>query len=88
MASCGQCGKEVGCGCNLINGQCMTCYNATLPLDAPKLSRASRKQIVKFSQPDAKPVNEFEEILRIPNITKQEKLRRINEILEKARQQL
>jgi hypothetical protein len=88
MASCSQCGKDVGCGCNLINGQCMSCYNAALPLEAPRVNKATRKKIVKFSQPDAQPVTEFEQILQTPNITKQEKIRRINEILEKARQQL
>ena len=25
MAKCKTCGKDVGCGCNLINGQCSTC---------------------------------------------------------------
>jgi hypothetical protein len=88
MASCGQCGKDVGCGCNLVNGSCLKCYNASLPIAAPKLSKASRKQIVQFSQPNAKPVTEFEQILQAPNMTKQEKIRRINEILEKARQSI
>jgi hypothetical protein len=88
MASCGKCGRDVGCGCNLIDGVCMSCYNATLPQDSPTVSRATRKQIVSYSQPDAKPITEFEQILNTPNITKQEKIRRINDILEKARLQL
>lgn len=28
MASCKQCGKQVGCACNLINGKCRECHNA------------------------------------------------------------
>lgn len=87
MASCGQCGKEVGCGCNLVGGKCMSCYNASLPLDAPKVSRATRK-VIKYSEPNAKPLTEFDTILKSPTFTKEEKIRRINEILEKARLQL
>jgi len=25
MANCSQCGKNVGCGCNLVNGLCAQC---------------------------------------------------------------
>lgn len=85
MASCSKCGREVGCGCNLIEGQCMTCYNSTLSSSTP-VSRATRK-VVNYSTPDAQPVTGFTEILNTPTLTKQEKIRRINEILEKAQQQ-
>lgn len=88
MASCGQCGREVGCPCNLIGAKCMKCYNESLPVEAPRVNRATRKKIVKFSKADAQPVTEFTTILQTPGISKQEKVRRINEILEKARQQL
>lgn len=26
MSQCGQCKKNVGCGCNLVNGLCAACY--------------------------------------------------------------
>lgn len=28
MASCNNCGANVGCGCNLINGLCAYCHGA------------------------------------------------------------
>lgn len=27
MASCKQCGKQVGCSCELINGYCKSCWD-------------------------------------------------------------
>lgn len=27
MARCSKCGIDVGCGCNLVNGLCKSCYN-------------------------------------------------------------
>ena len=27
MATCKQCGKKVGCGCQLVNGLCSACRN-------------------------------------------------------------
>lgn len=29
-ALCSKCGASVGCGCNLINGMCVGCYNQSL----------------------------------------------------------
>ena len=31
MANCIQCGKDVGCACNLINGFCKKCFKAPTP---------------------------------------------------------
>lgn len=31
MANCSNCGKSVGCGCQLIGGLCTTCHNAGKP---------------------------------------------------------
>lgn len=91
MAHCSQCGKDVGCGCNLISGSCATCYSKTLnteegaTLEAPK-KRAKR---VKYNNKTEPPPNtEFEIILRTQGLSKEEKIRRINDILEKARQQI
>ena len=30
MANCVKCGKTVGCGCELTNGLCQTCYQASI----------------------------------------------------------
>lgn len=31
MANCIQCGKDVGCACNLINNLCKNCFKAPTP---------------------------------------------------------
>lgn len=88
MASCSKCGKNVGCGCNLVGGLCLQCYSVNSTISTPSKKKSTYKKVVSYSQPDAKPLEGFEEILQIPNISKEEKIRRINEILEKAKQQL
>lgn len=30
MAKCGECGADVGCGCNLNKGKCPSCYSRYL----------------------------------------------------------
>lgn len=82
MASCSKCNTEVGCACNLINSYCARCYNATL--DSGQAQKTTN--LVYVNKPDSPAVNGFTEILKMPNLTKEEKLKRINDILEKARQ--
>jgi len=87
MASCSQCGKDVGCGCNLISGSCAGCYNKTLDNNQPTvIQKKTSKRIVYVNQPNALPNTEFSEILKTQGLSKQDKLKRINDILEKARQ--
>ncbi len=87
MARCGKCGKEVGCGCNLIDGSCHTCYSQALPTEQQPIVAKSTKRIVYNQTPSAPPEpNEFEKILKTKGLSKDEKIKRINDILEKARQ--
>ncbi len=81
MAQCTKCGKSVGCSCSLIGGLCTTCYSEgnTDQFVAKKATRKVFKQL-----PNAPPNTEFEVILNTPGLTREEKLRRINDILEKA----
>ena len=90
MAHCSQCGKDVGCGCNLVHGSCMSCYNKSLNGDNPQPTqqRKSSKRIVYKNDPQAPPNTEFTEILKSQKLSREDKLRRINEILEKAREQI
>jgi hypothetical protein len=84
MASCSSCSKDVGCGCNLIGGLCTTCYGTNLTPGTEIKRRTSR---VIYSQPgDPLPNTEFEIILKTQGLSKEEKIKRINDILEKARQ--
>ena len=89
MANCSQCGKDVGCGCNLISGSCPGCYNKSLNNgEEPTLQRKkTTKRVVYINPPDAPANTEFVEILKAQGLSRAEKLRRINDILEKARQQ-
>ena len=78
MASCSSCGTDVGCGCNLINGKCPTCYG--------KLSISERTVVINIPPPTTPPVSpEFELILNMKQLSKEEKLKRINDILEAGR---
>lgn len=88
MAHCVQCGKEVGCACNLISGKCAGCFNKSLTEDPqPTITKKKHaKRVVYVNQPDAPPNTEFSEILKAQGLTREEKLKRINDILEKARQ--
>lgn len=88
MAHCNQCGKDVGCGCNLISGSCATCYSKTVNIEDATLEvLKKRTKRVKYNNPVEPPPNtEFEKILRTQGLSKEEKIRRINDILEKARQ--
>lgn len=88
MAHCNQCGKDVGCGCNLINGACAACYNKSLDssaVDYQPLKKSTGRVRYKKPQVDPPPNTEFEEILKIKTLSKEEKIRRINDILERAR---
>lgn len=91
MAHCSQCGKDVGCGCNLISGSCATCYSKTVNSteDATLATPKKRPKRVVYSKPVEPPPNtEFEIILRTQGLSKEQKIKRINDILEKARQQI
>jgi hypothetical protein len=84
MASCSSCGRDVGCGCNLSNGLCLTCLAKDRVDDGTPLKK-STKRIVYNNTVEPLPKTEFESILSIKGISREEKLRRINEILEKAK---
>lgn len=87
MASCGNCGKEVGCACNLISGACVTCFSKA-QADGTTLTTTNSKSSkrVRYSKEVSSDAGtEFEQILRTAGLTKEEKLKRINDILEKAR---
>ena len=75
MASCVNCKKQVGCPCNLIDGLCANCYsnNSTNPV---------QRKVFKTQEYKA-PDNDVVQILQ-SGFTKEEKLRRINEILANA----
>jgi hypothetical protein len=91
MASCRKCGKGVGCSCNLIEGYCPSCYNtnAITPSITTNIKRTISTNLIQYSQPDAPATSsEFEDIVNTPNISKAEKIRRINEILERAKQKI
>ncbi len=88
MASCNQCRSEVGCSCNLISGVCLMCYNRSLDVNAVNyqpLIKKSTKRVRYINESVNPPNTEFEVILKTPSISKEEKIRRINDILEKAR---
>ena len=87
MATCNQCGKNVGCGCNLIEGACVGCYSKMSQEEKTTLPNKKNKKVRYKAPPkEAPPLTEFETILHTQNISKDEKIRRINDILEKARQ--
>ena len=91
MAHCSKCGRDVGCGCNLISGLCAKCYSETLDYvnDTPqnKVKAVKSKRVIyKKPEPNQRPTSEFSDILKTPGISREEKLKRINEILEKALQ--
>lgn len=88
MAICNKCGREVGCGCNLITGSCHKCYNESITSNAEieKPLKKIIKKTVYQNLPDAPPNTEFSNILKNQELSRAEKLKRINDILEKARQ--
>lgn len=80
MASCSSCKVDVGCGCNLNDdGMCTTCLGKQSTIT----TRSTSVPLQMNSQPPASP--EFVNILKQPGLTKEEKLKRINDILEAAR---
>jgi len=89
MAKCSKCGAEVGCGCNLISGSCHTCYNLSLTgssdvVSTNTLEYSTPKRVV-YAQPLSAPPNTgFDQILNNNTLSKQEKIKRINDILEKG----
>src|SRR5690242_12414343 len=93
MANCANCGIEVGCSCNLHGGGlCTSCYsNRSIDTVDPKVGNKKKatKRVV-YSKPDrpVPPNTEFTEILKNKAIPREEKIKRINDILEKARKQI
>ncbi len=81
MAKCSKCGKEVGCACNLISGSCHTCYNQDVTLTSAQ-AQALQVSLPKLQNPP--PNTEFDSILNTKGLSKEEKLKRINDILEKG----
>lgn len=86
MANCNQCGRDVGCGCNLVNGMCLGCI-AKNENNSPLTPNRKRPRYTA-SKAEAPPLVGFEGILKTQNISKEEKIRRINEILEQARKNI
>lgn len=90
MATCSKCGKSVGCGCNLISGKCHVCFNETVSGIQSTEGEPKKKQTrrIVYPQPTVttEPNTEFEKILKVKGISKEEKIKRINDILEKAKQ--
>ena len=85
MARCGKCNSDVGCACNLIGELCARCYNLSLDNSGEGVvSRTRRKRVVYDNPVNPAPNTEFEIILKTTGLSKEEKLRRINDILEKA----
>lgn len=78
MAKCSGCGRGVGCSCNLIGGLCTKCYANTGYGQAVTTS-------TRINATSSEPNSEFNDILNTTGISREEKLRRINEILERAR---
>jgi hypothetical protein len=78
MASCSSCGTNVGCGCNLTDGMCVTCYGKQ-----SSTTTRSTNVTLQTIQPSGSP--EFVNILNQVGLTQEEKLKRINDILEAAR---
>lgn len=85
MARCKKCSRDVGCSCNLFSGYCAKCYGS-LP-DTTAYQRKNKEQPTTISLKLEAPANtEFTQILKSQGLSKEEKLKRINQILEKARQ--
>ena len=87
MSQCTECSKEVGCACNLVSGYCLPCYNKSIQDGGEPISKQTARVVYK-NLPDAPANLEFVNILKDPSLTREEKLKRINDILEKAQQKL
>ena len=86
MANCNSCGKDVGFGCNLTNGKCLGCISKDGAETQMTLAPDRRRARYTAPKKEAPPLIGFEEILKTPGLSKEEKIKRINDILEKARQ--
>ena len=79
MANCITCNKETLCSCTLIGGRCVACYTTFRNEQEP-------------ANPDYFPFNvesaTITEVAQSRGISTQEQLRRINEILLKAREKI
>ena len=78
MANCSNCKVDVGCPCNLHNTLCVSCYSKGIT--PPARSSKIINQIV--STENERPITVFTMILGNKELTREEKLNRINKILE------
>jgi hypothetical protein len=87
MANCNQCGKDVGCGCNLVGGVCVGCYSKA---QAEGQSLAPQRKRERYVAPprEPAPLTTFETIFKQKGLSKEEKIKRINDILENARKSI
>jgi hypothetical protein len=85
MARCGNCNRDVGCGCNLINGVCGSCYGEGYVNDKVVGKKKPTQKIVYPKLPNPEENTEFNQILKMKNLSREEKLKRINDILERAK---
>jgi len=73
MANCGDCKRTFPCSCNLINGLCISCYSRSHTTNAIVVNH-------NYSLDNTSPISEFL-VNNRTGLTKEEKLKRINDIL-------
>lgn len=85
MANCSHCNSEVGCACNLVGGLCTSCYakRQSSPEQFTPLKKSSNRVIYTRPPNNQPPNTEFGEILATKGLSKEEKIKRINDILER-----
>lgn len=79
MANCITCNKEVSCACTLIEGKCITCYSEFNSQQEPN-------NPVYF--PFNAETSTINDVTQAVGISTEEQIRRINEILLKAREKI
>lgn len=86
MANCIKCSRDVGCSCNLVDGFCLSCYSVNINETGITPTHKKSKRVVYNNtvKNGGEPNTEFEVILKTPGLTKEEKLKKINDILTKA----
>lgn len=89
MAKCSKCEREVGCACNLIDNKCMKCYSdfasrngLSIEVD---LKKSKKRKLEKIQEEKSAVESPLKQILQTKGISREEKLRRINEIIENSR---
>lgn len=83
MARCGTCNRDVGCGCNLINGVCASCYSEGIQ-ELPQADKKKSHRKIVYPKPLIPEGNtDITQILKMKALSREEKLKRINDILER-----